>query len=642
MEVLKALFKLVHRFIIPCFFISFTWLLYADTLGAVFHFDDMDYIVNAPALRTPAITFQSLLNNFFIPGRELTILTFALNYYYHQLDVSGYHVVNICLHAFNGYLLFLTLQKLLSVTKQCSSQRMAIGLTCLFLSHPVAVNSVTYIAQRHVLLATLFYLLGFYSFLQSRYGNGIFFHRILWTATAFIAYWAAIHSKSMALTLPLICLITDLILSSDNPILFRRNLKFAVVFTVFFLTGLLFYAYTQGLFTKSSGTVGFLAENLWSPWTHFLTESVVFMQYWKILVIPWPGWLNFDHHFQLAHSITEPRVLLSVLAHLFILSCGVLAAYKRYFLASIGVFWFYFVLSPYLFVPILDVMVEYKTYLASPALLFIAADLAIHIQFAKSRRYLTIIFLGVFFLFCIGTKERNEVMETEISFWNDVILKDSNNYRAYNNLGLAYQHKNQPQSALIAYQNALEILPGYLYAMSNAGDSLIKMGRSREALELYKMVITHGSNEASTYFKAGTASGNLGLWTEALSYFKKAIELDPYYVAAWHNLGLTQGNLGEWEKAKSAFQKTVALQPEFHEAYSNYGVVLLRLQDMEGAEKAFIKSVTVSPSFAEGHFKLGVFYASKGDKEKAIQELLILQKLDIRLARQLKNYILIK
>ena len=89
---MPKIFKLIILFLLGL-------LLYAQTFDDPFHFDDRVTIIENESIHHlpdwPA-TVRAILH--FQPSRFVTILTFALNYYVHRLDVFGYHLVNVAIH----------------------------------------------------------------------------------------------------------------------------------------------------------------------------------------------------------------------------------------------------------------------------------------------------------------------------------------------------------------------------------------------------------------------------------------------------------------------------------------------------------------------------------------------------------------
>ena len=101
--------RLLYKPIVHILLIVITGLIaYSNTFNVPFQFDDYNYIVDNHKLRD--------LSNLWPPAgsRWTGFLTFALNYKFGGLSVTGYHIVNIIIHIINALLVYwlvlLTLQ----------------------------------------------------------------------------------------------------------------------------------------------------------------------------------------------------------------------------------------------------------------------------------------------------------------------------------------------------------------------------------------------------------------------------------------------------------------------------------------------------------------------------------------------------
>ncbi len=99
----------VHLF--PVFIlIVLTVICYANTLNVPFVFDDIPNIVENKAIHVNVLNLENLRNAGFgslMPSRPLANISFALNHEFGNLDVTGYHLMNIFIHAVNGVLVYL-------------------------------------------------------------------------------------------------------------------------------------------------------------------------------------------------------------------------------------------------------------------------------------------------------------------------------------------------------------------------------------------------------------------------------------------------------------------------------------------------------------------------------------------------------
>ena len=91
---------------------------YSNTLDSSFHLDDERAIGENPPTFMREITWDNLARAAFesqITTRPVAQISFAFNYYFHQLHVRGYHVVNILIHIITGLLLYFLLKATLTL-----------------------------------------------------------------------------------------------------------------------------------------------------------------------------------------------------------------------------------------------------------------------------------------------------------------------------------------------------------------------------------------------------------------------------------------------------------------------------------------------------------------------------------------------
>ncbi len=114
--------------------------VYSNTLNNSFHFDDLSFILDNPAIRA----LEKLTELFkYWPSRFIGFLSFTVNYQIHQFSVFGYHLVNIGLHTLTSFLVFwfvcLTFSAPAMKEKEAYRHRELIGFfaAAIFLTHPV-------------------------------------------------------------------------------------------------------------------------------------------------------------------------------------------------------------------------------------------------------------------------------------------------------------------------------------------------------------------------------------------------------------------------------------------------------------------------------------------------------------------------
>ncbi|MCU7800880.1 MAG: hypothetical protein KZQ70_12230, partial [gamma proteobacterium symbiont of Lucinoma myriamae] len=132
-----------------------TFILYFPGLYGDFILDDKSNIIDESAIRISSITYETLTEaaKSGVAGplkRPVSVISFALNYYYSGLNPFYFKLVNVILHLLTGicvYILssFLASQLInidLKKKRNISTQIIALICTALWLLHPLNISSV--------------------------------------------------------------------------------------------------------------------------------------------------------------------------------------------------------------------------------------------------------------------------------------------------------------------------------------------------------------------------------------------------------------------------------------------------------------------------------------------------------------------
>ena len=154
--------------------------LYWPGLKGGFYFDDTHVLIDNPDIRLEKLDWAGLSNaaqSFGAGGRELSMVTFALNQYFFGDTAWAFKLVNLLLHLLNGWLLLRITALVLEIGLSrrrippllpWQKNLLATAPAALWLLQPINLVPVLYISQRMALLAALFMLLGIYLFLALR------------------------------------------------------------------------------------------------------------------------------------------------------------------------------------------------------------------------------------------------------------------------------------------------------------------------------------------------------------------------------------------------------------------------------------------------------------------------------------------
>lgn len=465
-------------------------IIYGPALHYPFFFDDFNSLMNSqgiinPQLAQPVVWLKSLSRQPLSPNRDLTWLTFAINYKLAGMNPAGFRIVNLVLHGLCTILVYLLLTLLWrrhSRLKSSNNDKFcgpALVGALFFLGHPLALNTIIYVSQRFGGLASFFYLSGFYAWLKGHPGlktpTGKDNWQWGWVFVSGAAFWAALHSKEMAITLPATILFyefyTKNLTPESKPEWLKLTLSLALVSALF-----LVFAWQIGLFNKTWINIGFRSKRLWSPGIHFLSEAKVFFLYWKLLFIPLPGSLSLHHELQPCSSYFDPMAYAAVSGHIILLTLAFKLRRKAP-LVGFGIAWFYLVLAPpYLFLPQKELFVEYKTYLAAPgAAMIIMGLLTAFVELAERQnrrrvRNYAYAVAGCWLIFLtLVTGNRRTTFQNPITIWSDVLEKYPESRRALNNRAVAWLKKGLPQRTLNDFDTLLLNHPDYARGFENRG-----------------------------------------------------------------------------------------------------------------------------------------------------------------------------
>lgn len=137
--------------------------------------------------------------------RPLTVLTFRLNHYFHNLEVIGYHAVNTLLHGTATALFVLFAKRALSTP---SSSALSLG-GLLFATHPIHTESVSSLVGRADVLAGVCYLLALLCYTEAA-GTTTVAQQVWWVGGAVACMALSVLSKELGITVVAVATVYEL------------------------------------------------------------------------------------------------------------------------------------------------------------------------------------------------------------------------------------------------------------------------------------------------------------------------------------------------------------------------------------------------------------------------------------------------
>ena len=164
--------------------------------------------------------------------------------------------------------------------------------------------------------------------------------------------------------------------------------------------------------------------------------------------------------------------------------------------------------------PMIDVINEHRLYLAAAGF-FAALTTAIFLGVAYwQERYASLPWITIFLLllvagiFGMATHQRNQIWQSEITLWKDVVKKSPGKARAYDELGLAHARQGQFAKAIPFYHRAIALNPIFSRYYSDLGVAYASQGDNQQAIEMFQRTLQLDPENSSAYNNLGvTYSG---------------------------------------------------------------------------------------------------------------------------------------
>jgi len=207
-----------------------------------------------------------------------------------------------------------------------------------------------------------------------------------------------------------------------------------------------------------------------------------------------------------------------------------------------------------------------------------------------------------------------------IAHYEEAIRLNPGFAEAHNNLGAALAVSGRLPLAIGQFVEALRLQPHYLQARIDLANALAQSGRFPEAIEQYGQVLRREPGSAELHGHLGFALSESGRPSEAVAQYEEALRLDPNFAEAHYRLGNALGNAGRLAEAIPHYERAVRLNPAFAEARANLGLALARGGRPTDGIAELREALRLRPDYAEAHAYLGLVLAQTGQFSEAVRE----------------------
>ena len=506
---------------------------YAPFLANPYVFDDHNLFGK--------ISFIDYTFQFTLAPRWLPYATLAHTQVMLDGSITAMRVGNLFLHAVNAVLVFVLLHELCLATSAGEDARrenlhalvVATVGAALLAVHPVAVYAVGYVAQRTILMSTLFMLLMLIAYLRwLRSGR-----TSLWVWSA-IWYFLSVFSKEHSVAAPALAFLLTLVVQRPSIAVFRRLIAPFATYTAIALLvvsmvkgvlGVAYEPYALEMIKEAQDAGG--ADTLAYPLSVF-TQTYLFFKYMFLWVIPNVRWMSLDMREPLATSLLAWPYLAALLGA----TCYTVAALGMVLRGGrIGLVgwlllypWIMF-LTELSTIRVQEPFVLYRSYLWFP-LFGALLPLALLRLNVKAIAALMVPILCL--LVALSWNRLQSLSDTFLT-WNDaakllVTGKEAGAGRIYFNRALALSAKGQKHEALVDMDRALELNPKLAPIHFAKAQVNFELQRYAEALKNLNQTIALNPLQANAFFARFVTLKRLGREVEALGDLRTSCEMKDF------------------------------------------------------------------------------------------------------------------
>lgn len=450
-----------------------------------------------------------------------------------------FRIGNVLLHFANVIILFQLLRSLLGAVLREQSQSTYITWgawlgALAFAVHPVSVYAAGYIAQRSILMATLFALL-----MQWAYLRGLLSGQARWLVLTVLAYFLACFSKEHSIMMPAILAAMTLLLRKENRV---SNRVLSLTWGAIVLIALLVVLVAKGVIGvqvfgasyEVMATQMFKQQNIVESGTMLyllsvMTQAGLYFKYLLLWLVPNPAWMSIDMRETFVSSISEWQgwigaagfVLYGFVA-IRLLLCGGIKGLVGFALICPWVLFF----TEFSSVRVQEPFVLYRSYLWMPGMMLLIPLLLMRFP---QRKPLLIIACVTILLIPLAWN-RLWMFGDNFRLWNEAALMLENGQvaganRIYYNRGLALMAAQKWDDAVSDFERTAAISPELEPVRYNLGVAYSYAGRYEDALVQYDAAIAIKDDDGGVYFAKGFTLKRLHRDKEAILQMERSCKL---------------------------------------------------------------------------------------------------------------------
>jgi Flp pilus assembly protein TadD len=576
------------------------YLVYFSALDAPFIFDDTSTIVENRSIRQlcPLVGDSETTTPWNPPAatavyaRPLVNLSFAVNYYFGELDPRGYRAVHIVLHFLSALLLWSIIARTLRwgyfhKSFEPVAALLSLAAALVWALHPVVTESVVYITQRTELMMGLLYLTTLYCSIRY-WSTSHSSRRAIWLSLATLSCFSGMFCKEMIASAPAMVLLYERTFVAKS---FRRAVAQSwPLYVGLALAWIPAIALNyEGPRTPMTGFGMGVAAHQW-----WFTQLKVFFLYLKLTVWPWPLVIHYEIPYLKTFAEAWPW-LLAAAGY----AIGTLVLLWRRPAVGFALTWVVAVLSPTLVIPLVgETVAERRMYVPLAALVplgivggYALLTLAWQAVTRKSERHRTgngsqQVTVVVTALLSIGfgwlSTQRLSAYQSGLSLWQDAVLHQPNDPLVRANLGISLTQAGRLVEAIPHFEAWVELRPDSHWAHYNLARSLEGTQQYQGAMVSYRRAVERQPDHVASHYNLARLLEQSKKWPWAIKHYMQAIDAQPDFAAAHTNLAFLYQSFGDMPLAITHFEAALQAKKDL----DHYVNLILALRQTDHTEQA--------------------------------------------------------
>jgi len=205
---------------------------------------------------------------------------------------------------------------------------------------------------------------------------------------------------------------------------------------------------------------------------------------------------------------------------------------------------------------------------------------------------------------------------------NQCLAINPNDTRPWAALGRVHFEMRMPEESASAYDTALKFAPEHPEYLHAAGDAYMLMQDYETAANRLRRALDIAPDFLPALFSYGETLLKLGRFREAQALYRDAIGRDPKNPVLWKFLGKALSQDAQVTAARKAWERALAIDPNFLEAAGDLAVLLYNTEDIDKGiallEDIIAKAPQGSGIQARAAYHLGEARLAGGNRDNAV------------------------